>query len=93
MMAREQEMLSVMGRIQIRETNDLQIVTSGLQRTAGPYKVPLADGPTFLGARPFIPNSGVLPAPMSALWQFQPRATLSPARAVEYERFAPGSHR
>src|SRR6516225_2895397 len=28
-----------MGRIQMRETNYLQIVTSGLHRTAGPYKV------------------------------------------------------
>jgi hypothetical protein len=27
------------GRIQTRETNYLQIVTSGLHRTAGPYKV------------------------------------------------------
>jgi hypothetical protein len=27
-----------MGRIQMRETNYLQIVTSGLHRTAGPYK-------------------------------------------------------
>src|SRR5437660_900179 len=27
-----------MGRIQMRETNYLQIVTSGLHRTAGPYR-------------------------------------------------------
>jgi hypothetical protein len=27
------------GRIQMREINHLQIVTSGLHRTAGPYKV------------------------------------------------------
>ena len=39
MMAREQETLPAMGRIQMRETNYLQIVTSGLHRTAGPYKV------------------------------------------------------
>ena len=26
------------GRIQKRKTNDLQIITSGLQRTAGPYR-------------------------------------------------------
>ena len=28
------------GRIQKRKTNHLQIITFGLQRTAGPYKVP-----------------------------------------------------
>ena len=39
MMAREQETLPAMGRIQMRETNYLQIITSGLHRTAGPYKV------------------------------------------------------
>src|SRR6185437_3178476 len=39
MMARKQEALPAMGRIQMRETNYLQIVTSGLHRTAGPYKV------------------------------------------------------
>src|SRR4029077_523508 len=39
MMARKQETLPAMGRIQMRETNYLQIVTSGLHRTAGPYKV------------------------------------------------------
>ena len=38
MMAREQETLPAMGRIQMRKTNYLQIVTSGLHRTAGPYK-------------------------------------------------------
>src|SRR6476620_8674429 len=38
MMAREQETLPAMGRIQMRETNYLQIITSGLHRTAGPYK-------------------------------------------------------
>lgn len=38
MVAREQNTRS-MGRIQIRETNHLQIVTFGLHRTAGPYKV------------------------------------------------------
>jgi hypothetical protein len=37
MMAREQETLPAMGRIQMRETNYLQIITSGLHRTAGPY--------------------------------------------------------
>ena len=31
------------GRIQKRKTNPLQIVKSSLQRTAGPYKVPVAD--------------------------------------------------
>jgi hypothetical protein len=31
------------GRIQKRKTNHLQIFTFGLQRTAGPYKVPLAE--------------------------------------------------
>src|SRR6185437_8849476 len=35
MMARKQETLPAMGRIQMRETNYLQIVTSGLHRTAG----------------------------------------------------------
>ena len=39
MMAREQETLPAMGRIQMRETNYLQIITSGLHRTAGPYKI------------------------------------------------------
>ena len=39
MMAREQETLLAMGRIQMRETNYLQIVISDLHRTAGPYKV------------------------------------------------------
>src|SRR5436189_6314931 len=34
MMAREQETLPAMGRIQMRETNYLQIITSGLHRTA-----------------------------------------------------------
>jgi hypothetical protein len=29
---------SFKGRIQKRKTNHLQIITSGLQRTAGPYK-------------------------------------------------------
>src|SRR4029077_13702546 len=38
MMAREQETLPAMGRIQMRETNYLQIITSGLHRTAGPYR-------------------------------------------------------
>ena len=33
------------GRIQKRKTNHLQIITFGLQRTAGPYKVPGADFP------------------------------------------------
>ena len=33
MMAREQETLPAMGRIQMRETNYLQIITSGLHRT------------------------------------------------------------
>ena len=37
MMAREQETLLAMGRIQMRETNYLQIVISDLHRTAGPY--------------------------------------------------------
>src|SRR5438034_10787142 len=37
MMAREQETIHAMGRIQMRETNYLQIITSGLHRTAGPY--------------------------------------------------------
>jgi hypothetical protein len=31
------------GRIQKRKTNHLQIITFGLQRTAGPYKVPIGD--------------------------------------------------
>jgi hypothetical protein len=31
--------LRSMGRIQMRETNYLQIATSSLHRTAGPYKV------------------------------------------------------
>jgi hypothetical protein len=31
------------GRIQKRKTNHLQIITFGLQRTAGPYKVPCVD--------------------------------------------------
>ena len=34
----EQETLRAMGRIQMRETNYLQIVKSGLHRTAGPYR-------------------------------------------------------
>src|SRR6202008_4381496 len=38
MMARKQETLPAMGRIQMRKTNYLQIVTSGFHRTAGPYK-------------------------------------------------------
>lgn len=38
MMAKEQKPLRSMGRIQMRETNYLQIVKSGLHRTAGPYK-------------------------------------------------------
>src|SRR6478672_7928829 len=38
MMAREQETPPAMGRIQMRETNYLQIITSGLHRTAGPYR-------------------------------------------------------
>ena len=38
MMAREQTLPS-MGRIQMRETNYLQIATSSLHRTAGPYKI------------------------------------------------------
>src|SRR5687768_720895 len=37
MMAREARNAPAMGRIQMRETNYLQIVTSGLHRTAGPY--------------------------------------------------------
>ena len=40
MMAREQETLLAMGRIQMRETNYLQIVISDLHRTAGPYRYP-----------------------------------------------------
>ena len=38
MMAKEQKPLRSMGRIQMRETNYLQIVKSGLHRTADPYK-------------------------------------------------------
>src|SRR5271166_6980792 len=37
MMAREQTLPSI-GRIQMRETNYLQIATSSLHRTAGPYR-------------------------------------------------------
>ena len=37
-MVREQTLPSI-GRIQMRETNYLQIATSSLHRTAGPYKV------------------------------------------------------
>jgi len=29
------------GRIQMRKTNPLHLITFGLQRTAGPYKVPV----------------------------------------------------
>ena len=35
---REQSTLPSMGRIQMRETNYLQIATSSLHRTAGPYR-------------------------------------------------------
>jgi len=45
MMAREQETLPAMGRIQMRETNYLQIVTSGLHRTAGPYRCAIWTAP------------------------------------------------
>ena len=38
MMARELKTLRSMGRIQMRQTNYLQIVKSGLRRTAGPYR-------------------------------------------------------
>jgi hypothetical protein len=31
------------GRIQKRKTNNLQIITSGLQRTAGPYRCAISD--------------------------------------------------
>jgi hypothetical protein len=48
-MARKQETLPAMGRIQMRKTNYLQIVTSGLHRTAGPYKV---HGQTTVAAQP-----------------------------------------
>ena len=50
------------GRIQKRKTNRLQIIKSSLQRTAGPYKVPLADVLPSLARLRFISNSGVLPA-------------------------------
>src|SRR6476620_9427370 len=57
MMAREQETLPAMGRIQMRETNYLQIITSGLHRTAGPYRsawlvvAPLPRLPRHRGSR------------------------------------------
>jgi len=51
MMARKQETLPAMGRIQMRKTNYLQIVTSGLHRTAGPYKV---HGQTTVVAQPGV---------------------------------------
>jgi len=35
--------LRSMGRIQMRETNYLQIVKSGLHRTAGPYRSAISD--------------------------------------------------
>ena len=47
-----------MGRIQMRETNYLQIVTSGLHRTAGPYKKYMVKrcGPPSQGWRTFLRN-------------------------------------
>ena len=39
------EALHSKGRIQMRETNYLQIVTSGLHRTAGPYRSATLYGP------------------------------------------------
>ena len=58
MMARKQETLPAMGRIQMRETNYLQIVTSGLHRTAGPYKKYMVKrrGPPSQGWRTFLRN-------------------------------------
>ena len=43
MMARELKPLRSTGRIQMRQTNYLQIVKSGLHRTAGPYKRAIRD--------------------------------------------------
>ena len=55
MMARKQETLPAMGRIQMRKTNYLQIVTSGLHRTAGPYMVKRRSPPSQ-GWRAFLHN-------------------------------------
>ena len=44
--------LRSMGRIQMRETNYLQIVKSGLHRTAGPYR----SAKTYLGQVQQIPK-------------------------------------
>ena len=43
------------GRIQTRETNYLQIVTSGLHRTAGPYKVHGREGRPVRSALEHLP--------------------------------------
>src|SRR6478609_6453873 len=53
MMARKQETLPAMGRIQMRETNYLQIVTSGLHRTKYMVK---RRGPPSQGWRTFLHN-------------------------------------
>ena len=57
MVAREQNTRS-MGRIQMRKTNHLQIATSGLHRTAGPYKKYMARrrGPPSQGWKTFLHN-------------------------------------
>ena len=39
------------GRIQKRKTNHLQIITFGLQRTAGPYKRARSGRNNYLGER------------------------------------------
>jgi hypothetical protein len=71
MMAREQETLLAMGRIQMRETNYLQIVISDLHRTAGPYRSiwssdadrPPLDGAPSCAAAPDIAAIDLFVAP------------------------------
>jgi hypothetical protein len=46
------------GRIQKRKTNYLQIIISSLQRTAGPYKVPIAD---IVESRDFRDHNQLIP--------------------------------
>src|SRR4029077_8092171 len=44
------------GRIQMRKTNPLHLLTSGLQRTAGPYSWVNFGSRTTSGTGPFLPQ-------------------------------------
>src|ERR1700722_4826580 len=57
------------GRIQMRKTNPLHLLTFGLQRTAGPYSWVKLSPPTATELSPFPPHSGL--AVTTPAWPFR----------------------